>query len=351
MRAAFCVLFLITIAFAGCLQDSDATREAQEAKRAGGKAPGTDVSAQAPLVPFPTKMSWERIADASMPRAEHCAANIGAKFYVVGGYIVPNPASAPGPAGSVPTAVPTDMVEIYDAESNTWTDGPTFPAQVNHCMAVGVGDSIYVIAGGSSSKIKVADASWSTIPAPPNSHGATGVAEEHDGKIYVVGGSGGGSNTVDVYDPLANAWTSFENLMPTTRNHMAGAIVNGKIYAIGGDIGGHSRNTGANEEFDILSGQWTNKTALPVIRGSLHAFAWFGRVVVMGGQNGATNVAAFADMQAYDPVSDAWTKLPDAPSPRHGFAGGVYNDKIYVFMGAPQQGVSATVQSDVLVPG
>jgi N-acetylneuraminic acid mutarotase len=74
-------------------------------------------------------------------------------------------------------------------------------------------------------------------------------------------------------------------------------------------------------------------------------------VVVLGGQNGATNVPAFTDVSAYDPATDSWTKLDDNPAPRHGFAGGVYNNQIFVFMGAPQQGVSATVESNVLVPG
>jgi N-acetylneuraminic acid mutarotase len=350
MRWHAIVAVVSIIALAGCLEDAS-TKEAQAAKARAAQKPVIGGPGSLGVPELPPAPKWQALADAAYPRAEHCVTNIGPKFFIVAGYIVPTPVSAPGPAGSLPVAIPTATVEIYDATTDSWTAGTDYPSAVNHCMAATVGDTAYVIAGAQSYKTKDG-MSWTAIPAPPNSHGATGVSEEIGGLIYTTAGSGSGSDFVDVYDPVANTWTTIpDSMIPTRRNHMGGAALNGKLYAVGGDVQGHSVNTGANQEFDPLTATWTNKTDLPVVRGSLQAFAWFGHMVVMGGQNGATNVPSFKEVHAYNPITDTWVELPSMSNPRHGFAGGVWEDKLYVFGGAPQQGVSAFPNTDVLVPG
>lgn len=343
-------MIVAALFLAGCI-DPGVTKE-QQAAKARSAQKGIVESETLSIPELPKAPRWQALPDASIPRAEHCATNLGPKFIITGGLIVPSPMSLPGPAGSVPAAVPTAITEIFDASRNAWSRGTDFPANIDHCLAVTVGDTAYFIAGGNSRKTKDG-MTWETLPAPPNSHGATGVAEEMDGKIFVTAGSGSGSGAVDVYDPATNTWLSYPEAsnIPTIRNHMGGASVNGRLYAVGGDVRGHSVNTGANEEFDPVTGLWANRTALPVVRGSLHAFSWFGHLIVMGGQNGQTNVEAFPDVNAYDPLTDTWTELPPMSNPRHGFAGGIWEDKIYVFAGAPQQGVSSFANADVLVPG
>src|SRR5262245_50478376 len=57
-----------------------------------------------------------------------------------------------------------------------------------------------------------------------------------DGKIYVIAGfnsSGGNTNTVDVYDPQTNTWSSAAPL-PIATNHNAAVVAAGKLYAFGG---------------------------------------------------------------------------------------------------------------------
>ncbi len=56
-----------------------------------------------------------------------------------------------------------------------------------------------------------------------------------DGKIYVVGGapvSGGISNIVEEYDPAEDTWTRCAN-MPTSRQGVRAAAVDWIVYAIG----------------------------------------------------------------------------------------------------------------------
>src|SRR4029453_2026135 len=96
--------------------------------------------------------------------------------------------------------------------------------------------------------------------------------------------------TNEVYDPATDKW---ETRMPMSvpRNHLAGAAVNGKIYAIGGRVG--SPFVGASSP-DIL--------------------------------------------EAHDPARDRWYELPPMTTPRHGFAGGVINGVFYTATGQLQSG-------------
>ena len=55
-----------------------------------------------------------------------------------------------------------------------------------------------------------------------------------DGKIYFVGGSDGSAkNIAERYDPVTNTWETL-NSLSVARSGLASAVLNGKLYAIGG---------------------------------------------------------------------------------------------------------------------
>src|ERR1041385_6739194 len=117
---------------------------------AGCAAPSstTSPSASASMKPVPldaTKWVWRDLAPAPTPRVEQCGGNTGSKFYVVGGFVLPNQQSQPGDAGGVPTGPPTNLVEVYDAVTNSWSEGPPYPTPLEHCLATGIGDTLYVV--------------------------------------------------------------------------------------------------------------------------------------------------------------------------------------------------------------
>ena len=61
-----------------------------------------------------------------------------------------------------------------------------------------------------------------------------------NGKLYVVGGrnsAGAYVSTVEVYDPATNAWSS-KTSMPTPRTGLGVIAVNGLLYAVGGTNSG-----------------------------------------------------------------------------------------------------------------
>jgi len=55
-----------------------------------------------------------------------------------------------------------------------------------------------------------------------------------DGKLYAVGGSGGGAlSSVERYDPALNAWEAVAP-MAVRRIAFGVAVLEGKLYAVGG---------------------------------------------------------------------------------------------------------------------
>jgi len=88
----------------------------------------------------------------------------------------------------------------------------------------------------------VAD-SWRALANIPVKR-CSAIAEEVNGKIYLIGGlepmeNGRGTRVTglnQMYDPVADSWTN-RSPMPTTRNHAFSGVVNGKIYVLGGRQG------------------------------------------------------------------------------------------------------------------
>lgn len=88
------------------------------------------------------------------------------------------------------------------------------------------------------------------LTAMPTARSAGGTAVI-DGKIYVVGGRPPQGQDFAVYDPASDRWTPLPPL-PTARNHFATAGIDGKVYVAGGRFGGNvgSEMTSIVEVYD-----------------------------------------------------------------------------------------------------
>jgi N-acetylneuraminic acid mutarotase len=152
-------------------------------------------------------------------------------------------------------------------------------------------------------------------PQPmPTARRGPGAAMGPDGKLYVIGGkalstgpqSVESMTLVEAYDPVANTWQT-RAPMPTPRHLLAAVAVNGKIYALGGNIDRVSANTlsDAVEEYDPTSNSWSARTPMPVARTGIGAAVTNdGKILVSGGL--ADQGQSVDRVDLYDPETDTW---------------------------------------------
>ena len=145
-------------------------------------------------------------------------------------------------------------------------------------------------------------------------------------------------STNDVYDPATNKWES-RKPMAVPRNHAFAAVVDGKIYVIGGRTGHgfilSATNTDVVEEYDPANDAWSApKERMPTAR-SGGGYGTDGRRIYVAGGEVTTKqlVGAFRGIEAYEPATNSWTTLPSMPMPRHGVAGAVIDNRFHLVSG------------------
>jgi N-acetylneuraminic acid mutarotase len=147
-----------------------------------------------------------------------------------------------------------------------------------------------------------------------------------DGKIYAIVGE-----INYEYDAATNSWTT-KTAMPTPRSNFGIAVVGNKIYVIGGSTGDYTY-TNVNEVYDPSTDTWETKTSMPTIRQALDANVVDGKIYLIGGGR-RTPDDDFGTNEVYDPVTDTWTTKTPIPTGVDYYASAVVEKKIYIMGGA-----------------
>jgi uncharacterized repeat protein (TIGR01451 family) len=209
------------------------------------------------------------------------------------------------PSVSSTSALTTRAFPAWDYESWMLTSRYRLAAAT-------VGCEVYAIGGwdwsGASKLNEMYDPVanfWTTKAPKPTGAANVGAATLND-RIYVVGGMATDISVlkaVEVYDPATDSWASAAPL-PVSLSGVAVAAVGGKLYAFGGDVSPGYVDT--TYEYDPAADAWTQKAPLP---GGPRAYAAAaelnGKIYVAGGW---PDLRTFEE---YDPASDTWaTKAP-----------------------------------------
>jgi N-acetylneuraminic acid mutarotase len=189
--------------------------------------------------------------------------------------------------------------------------------------------------------IGAAENEWTSMAPMPTSRGGLGVAVVN-GKIYAIGGvdDDGQLAVNEEYDPDKNTWRE-RAPMPTARSGFAVAVYQSKIYVIGGTVGSgvNIGFTGATEVYDPATNTWETKVSMPTPRADLCASVANGKIYLIGGKDYWGDGPLYHDLnitEVYNPVSNSWTSETPMPVPAFGYASAVADDEIYVFGGARQ---------------
>ncbi|MDY7077431.1 MAG: kelch repeat-containing protein [Chloroflexota bacterium] len=224
-----------------------------------------------------------------------------------------------------------DSVEIYDPATDTWTSGPSMPGAKSTPSAVAGGGLIYVLGGNELVYcFDPSQGTWSTkAPVPVSFSGPAAVAVV-EGKIYLARDE----QWMYCYDPGANNWTA-KTPVSVVRSIASFAVLNGKLYAIGGGEPGHEPSEiDRIDVYDPASDSWTIAGAASLGTRRTHLGSPMpvvnGKIYVIGGWNG---YSAQTSVEEYDPTTNNWRYVAVMPMARYAIGYGVLSNKVYAIGG------------------
>ena len=242
---------------------------------------------------------WEQVTELPIWRMGDAAAAVRGKIYLIGGFDHHENLGGGAPALST--------VDVYDTQTNTWHAAANMPTPRVAPQTAVFSNEIYVF-GGYDRK------------------GPRGAFRY--------------KRNVEMYDPETDTWVKKRN-MPTLREGFSTALVNGKVYLIGGRIHdkklGEGAATGLVEVYDPLTNRWEKGADMPTERGETDAVVIGGKIYVLGGYTWL-KVPGLAErfvtrIEEYNPKTDKWRKLPDMPMFRGWFATVAVDNEIYTLGG------------------
>lgn len=261
--------------------------------------------------------------------------------------------------GVDPTSFFASVLDVYDQATDTWIRGSASPTPRSGNAAGVIGGKLYVVGGcigfpptgpdcriGTTNLMEVYDPdfdTWKTLasmPTPRNSVAAAVI----DGKLHVVGGNVTCGvctplSTHEVYDPATDTWLSsdFGDVapMPVALNSPAAVAIGGKLYVVGGQ-NNLGNSTGILQVYDQATNTWdTSNAPMPTNRDAPAVGVINGKLYAVGGISRPPGPDTVVDtLEEYDPATDTWETREPMPTARWVLGAGVIDGKLYVAGGA-----------------
>ncbi|RYF62806.1 MAG: kelch-like protein, partial [Comamonadaceae bacterium] len=215
---------------------------------------------------------WEQAAPAGVARQELYPEVLDGKIYVAGGLLSPNTGYSA-------------HFESWDPTQARWTRRATLP-EARHHIALAAAD----------------------------------------GRLWGIGGFSGGfpnwraHSSVYWYEPAGDRWHKGPDL-PQPRAEGIAAAVSGKVYLIGGRVPAVAGATHFNDHHDSVlaevldpaSGRWSRLPDAPTARNSAASAVIDGRIYIVGGRtaskqaDGTLRQVNVPTLEVFDPRTNTWT--------------------------------------------
>ena len=248
--------------------------------------------------------------------------------------VTPRPSPTPTLVPYTPVTAPSPSPEPAQR-----LEAP-LPAPIEETAAAAAGGKLYVMggfdaAGNSLNSVYVFDgSSWSSGPRLPlglDHASATSFGDE----VFIAGGHSFGSDSARLFRLDPTGWFELAPMRHARGGH-ALIAAGGKLWAIGGNSS--AGNIALVEAYDPLTNAWTDVTSLPQPRNHVSGFVLNGMVCVAGGRFPTT-----ARVDCYDPASGAWSRLADLPAATSGAGAAQLPDGQVVVMGGQNANETALI--------
>jgi len=293
------------------------------------------------------------------------------------------PSSNPSNAGSespssskapslLPSTAPSDTPSLEPstnpsaAPTPSWIDKDENENYIarHECSFVQAGTKFYMFGGREFARrldtYDFANNAWSTSAVAPKEFNHF-QATEYEGLIWVIAAfkhngfpTEAPAESIWVYDPANDVWMEGPEI-PVNRRRGGGGLVvyQGRFYISGGNKIGHKSGYVAwLDEYDPHTNSWTILADAPHQRDHFHAAVVSDKMYAVGGRRTAHPNALFSDtvpeVDVYDFGTGEWlsSNVPDdLPIPRAGAATAVFDGRIMIMGG--ESGVQATAHDEV----
>jgi len=249
----------------------------------------------------------------SSPIARFIAQNVTAngKLYVFGGFFTNELQVTP-------------RVDEYDLKTDSWRRLANLPIAVTHAGIAVDGQDVWLAGGfvGDHPGKAVVDVwiynielnKWRRGPALPEKRGG-GAMVRLGRELHYFGGlkEDRKTDSAQHWTLSLDARTHWENSspLPEPRNHLGGAVLEGKIYAIGGTRAYKDLNW--VHAYDPISKNWEQVASLSYGRSHFETstFVFDDKIFIVGGRR--ISIPRLYDIHAYDPKINQWRSMPALP--------------------------------------
>jgi N-acetylneuraminic acid mutarotase len=230
-------------------------------------------------------LAWKDMADLPRSVAGYMAGVVHGKLLIVGGTYWENQQKHW-----------SDLVQVYDPATNTWTTDTPLPAPRSDAASAVLHDDLYLFGGGPKGEVRkdglvFHHGKWSSVPdadLPEPRQFATAISSR--GYIYLLGGVPGSDYTKVAtnfwrWQPKMKGWEVLPSLPGPGRISHAMTEINGAIYVFGGATTGGKDVVNLNDayKYDPKTGAWTRLPDLGVANRAWWAVGLGSRALILGG--------------------------------------------------------------------
>jgi len=290
--------------------------------------------------------AWTTAAPLPYDLDEPRGATLDSRIYLVGGIT-----GLEHGAGERLLLEPSDELTRFDPRTETFTALAPLPQKLNHIGVVAYDHDLYVLGGYGRTldrgtratfyRYDLATDRWSRMPDMPQPRAAMAVGVAGD-RLIVAGGA---RNRVPrseafAFDFKTRRWTRLPEMM-SRREHVGAAVSGDRLFVLGGRAPG-SLAVDTAESYDVSERRWRRLPPMLTGSGGLGVVSdRDGEVIAVGGGNDGAGTVTGA-VQEWDPRSEDWSYLAPMRTPRHGHATVAVGDRIWVFGGSPCAYFNAT---------